>query len=153
MQKPIQILSLETRLDNLVSKFDAQTDFFLQAHLARYLIIVTSGYFEQAIQISLAEFARPRAHTQIVSYVDTTISWEGSINRYKLERILGRFDKQWFQSLETTAAEAEKNAVDSVKELRDQLAHGSDNGTGYAVARGYHFLVRDYVGRLLAVLP
>ena len=101
----------------------------------------------------MAEFTRPRAHTQIVSYVDTTMSWEGSINRFKLERILGRFDKRWFQSLESAADAAEKNAVDSVKELRDQLAHGNDNGTGYATARSYHFLVRNYVDHLLAILP
>lgn len=46
-----------------------------------------------------------------------------------------------------------QNALDSVKELRDQIAHGVDNGTGYGVIKNYHQLVRSYVDRLLFVLP
>jgi hypothetical protein len=77
MKNPIQILSLETKLDYVVSKFDLQSDIYLQSHLAKYLIIVTSGYFEQCVQNCLAEFARPRAQIQIVNYVDATLAWEG----------------------------------------------------------------------------
>lgn len=153
MQKPAQILALETKLSYSVAKFDAQTDVYLQSHLARYLIIVTAGYFEQAVQSSLTNFTRPRAQIQIANYVDTTLAWEGSINRNKLERILARFDRTWFLNLEARALDAEKQAVDSVKDLRDQLAHGNDNGIGYSTARTYHFLVRDYVSHLIDVLP
>jgi HEPN superfamily RiboL-PSP-like protein len=153
MQKPQQILALETKLSYSVTKFDALSDLYLQSHLARYLIIITAGYFEQVVQASLTGFAQARAHTQVVNYVDTTLAWEGSINRSKLERILGRFDKTWFAALEARALDAEKGAVDSVKDLRDQLAHGNDHGIGYSTARAYHFLVRDYASRLLSILP
>lgn len=153
MQKPIQILSLESKLDYSVSKFDATSDIYLQSHLARYLVIMTAGYFEQVVQASLTGFAQSRAHNQIVNYVDTTLSWEGSINRNKLERILGRFDKTWFSAVEARAQDPQKRAVDSVKDLRDQLAHGNDNGIGYSTARTYHFLVREYASHLLNILP
>ena len=153
MQKPTQILSLESKLDYSVSKFDALNDIYLQSHLARYLIIVTAGYFEQVVQASLTGFTQPRAQSQIVNYVDTTLSWEGSINRSKLERILNRFDKTWFSAVEAKAQDAQKGAVDSVKDLRDQLAHGNDNGIGYSTARTYHFLVREYAAHLLSIVP
>ncbi|RTM14530.1 MAG: hypothetical protein EKK33_05085 [Bradyrhizobiaceae bacterium] len=153
MQKPAQIAALETKLTYSVTKFDALTDIYLQSHLAKYLIIVTAGYFEQVVQSSLTNYARPRAQSEIVNYIDTTLSWEGSINRRKLERILARFDSAWFTALEAIALDAEKQAVDSVKDLRDQLAHGNDNGIGYGTARTYHFLVRNYASRLIQILP
>ena len=153
MQKPAQIVALETKLTYSVTKFDSLTDIYLQSHLAKYLIIITAGYFEQVVQSSLTNYARPRAQGEIVNYVDTTLAWEGSINRNKLERILARLDISWFKALEAAALDAEKQAVDSVKDLRDQLAHGNDNGVGYGTARGYHFLVRGYASRLIGVLP
>jgi RiboL-PSP-HEPN len=153
MQKTLKILSLEKKLDYLIEKFDTQTDVFMQSHLSRYLIIITAGYFEQAIQNALVKFATDRAHQDIVNYVDSTLSWEGSINRDKLSRILKRFNQSWFEKLEASTTEAEKNAIDSVKELRDQLAHGLDNGTGYTVARNYHLQVRGYVERFHEIIP
>lgn len=153
MQKPQQILALEARIDYLISKIDAQADIFLQSHLGRYLLILTAGYFEQAVQSALTQFTQARAQPQIVNYISTSLGWEGSINRDKLGRILDRFDRAWFIQLESATTDAEKNALDSVKELRDQLAHGVDNGTGYGVIKSYHQLVRSYVGHLLTVLP
>ncbi len=146
-------MSLEKKLDFLIERFDAQTDVFLQSHLSRYLIIITAGYFEQVVQNALVKFATDRSHQDVANYVDSTLSWEGSINRDKLSRILKRFNHSWFEKLEAATTEAEKNAIDSVKELRDQLAHGLDNGTGYAVARNYHLQVRGYVERFHQILP
>lgn len=153
MQKPIQILSLEQRLDYAISKFDQQTDIFVQSHLARYLAILTAGYFEQAVQSALSDFAKRVSHTDVANYIDATLAWEGSINRDKLGRILKRFNESWYESVESIATDSEKNAVDSIKELRDKLAHGVDNGTGYGTVKVYHKETRGYVERLLQVLP
>jgi hypothetical protein len=153
MKKPLSIVSLDARLSHVVTQFDRQPDYLIQTHLGKYLIIVTSGYFEQVVQASLTEFARHRSPPEIANYVDSTLSWEGSINRHKLARILNRFDGKWFTEIEKLAQPAEKQAIDSVKELRDQLAHGNENGTGYAAARNYHFLVRSYSDHLFSVIP
>jgi len=153
MLKPLPIVSLEKRLDHAIAKFDKQSDIYLQSHIARYLIIVTAGYFEQVVQVALRKFTKPRASPQIISYVEATLAWEGSINRAKLLHILDRFDPSWFPKIEARANDAQKNAVDSIKDLRDQLAHGAENGTGYGVAKMYHAGVRGYAEHLVAVLP
>jgi hypothetical protein len=153
MLKPLPIVSLERRLDHAITKFDEQSDIYLQSHIARYLIIVTAGYFEQVVQSVLQDFAKPRGSPEIVNYVEATLAWEGSINRAKLSRILDRFDPGWFPKIEAVANDAQKNAVDSVKDLRDQLAHGAENGTGYGVAKTYHVGVRGYAAHLVTVLP
>ena len=153
MQKPIQIQSLEQRLDYAISKFDQEQDLFVQSHLARYLAIITAGYFEQAVQSALTDFTSRSARQELTNYVDATLAWEGSINRDKLARILGRFNETWFESIEAIASDGEKNAVDSIKQLRDRLAHGLDNGTGYGTIKAYHQQTRMYVERILQILP
>jgi hypothetical protein len=153
MLKPMQIVALEQRLDYAISKFDVETELFVQSHLGRYLVILTAGYVEQTIQSALTDFARRTAHPDIALFVSNTLAWEGSINRDKLSKILKRFNGSWYEEIESAATDAEKNAIDSIKELRDQLAHGLDNGTGYGVIKNYHLLVRSYVDRVLVVLP
>lgn len=153
MLKPLSIISLEKKLDYAISQFDAQSDVYLQSHISRYLIIVTAGYFEQVVQNTLLEFSKPRSSVQIASYVESTLAWEGSINRAKLLRILDRFDRSWYPIIESLANDEQKNAVDSIKDLRDQLAHGGENGTGYGVAKAYHTGVRGYATHLVASIP
>ncbi len=117
------------------------------------MAILTPGFFEQAVQTALGDFAKRCAHNDVSNYVDSTLAWEGSINREKLSKILKRFNESWYEAVELIATDSEKNAVDSIKELRDKLAHGVDNGTGYGTIKGYHQQTRAYVERLLQVLP
>lgn len=144
------ILALETRLDYLISRMDETQDIFMQAHHGRYLAILTAGYFEKAVQLAIIEFARTRSTKEIRRFVERQISWEGSINRAKWKSILERFDDGIFERIEGAVDDEAKNAVDSIKSLRDQLAHGDDNGTGYGTIKRYHAGVRQYARGVFA---
>lgn len=147
-----EVFALESRIDNFVKRAEEISDLYLQAHFGRYLAILTAGYFEKAIQSAIVEFARQRSNEQVTRFVESQISWEGSINRSKFKAILDRFDADIFHRVEGSVDEEAKAAVDSVKTLRDQLAHGNDNGTGYGTIKGYHFGVRRYVRAVIQEL-
>lgn len=146
------IFALEARLDFLIDKMDETTDIYMQAHHGRYLAILTAGYFEKAVQSAIIEFARNRSSREVTRFVERQISWEGSINRIKLKQILERFDDDIFERIEKIVDEEAKNAVDSIKGLRDQLAHGDDNGTGYGTVKRYHAGVRAYARAVFSEL-
>lgn len=138
------VSAIEQKLDVLIKKIDLIDDVQLQSHLGRYLAIITAGYFEKIIQLSVAEYCNKRATPPVVKFISRRMSWEGSINRAKLKRILDDFDLALYETIESVADEPAKAAVDSIKTLRDQLAHGDENGTSYGTVKQYHAGVRKY---------
>jgi 2-hydroxy-3-keto-5-methylthiopentenyl-1-phosphate phosphatase len=48
----------------------------------------------------------------------------------KIQKILDRFDKDWWKNLSRELSYEEKSAVDILKTIRDQVSHGLTNGTG-----------------------
>lgn len=145
MSYPQLIITLENRLDYLIKKTDGLEDLYFQSQMGRHLAILTAGYFEKSIQSIVSEFARRHSRKEIARFVERRMSREWSINREKLKKITEEIDKELFLKIEGNVGDDAKSAVDSIKNIRDQLSHGEDNGTSYGVIRDYHFKVRQYV--------
>ena len=74
------------------------------------------------------------------------------MNCDKIERVLHRFDKDWWPALELRTAAENMAAIDSLKTLRDQIAHGKPNGTGYITVKGYYKRSRQFIADFAAVI-
>jgi hypothetical protein len=69
MKQP-EIHRLEQRLDLLFRKAAALSeDLELQAHFARYLCVLVSGYLEAAISEIYSDYARRKGHPNLATYV------------------------------------------------------------------------------------
>ena len=44
------------------------------------------------------------------------------------------------------------SAIDSLKDLRDQIAHGKDNGTGIHIVERYFVGAKDYASTVSSVV-
>src|SRR5271168_3187059 len=97
---------------------------------------------------SPATFCDARSHPVIREFVRATVEWENSLNCAKIERILGTFDRKIWESLKSAMTNEEIAAIDSLKALRDQIAHGKDNNTGYFVIARYFEAIADFPEKL-----
>ncbi|HEY8097152.1 MAG TPA: HEPN domain-containing protein [Methylobacter sp.] len=127
-------------------------DTRIQGYLAKYLVIMASAYIEISVKEELSIFCDTRSHPSIREFVKTTVSWENSLGCSKIESILNKFDRRLWAVLKDALSEEEMLSIDSLKALRDQIAHGKDNNTGYLVVSRYFDAIVDFPEKLAAAL-
>jgi hypothetical protein len=138
---------LQTHRDKIIDLIDLckqVTDLKVQAFLARSLVILASSYIELAVREVVGEFCRQRSAPAIANFVRVAISSENSLNCRKIESILGRLGLDFQSRLRPLLGDEEQAAIDSLKALRDQIAHGGDNNTGYIVITRYFKAVENF---------
>ncbi len=139
-------------LADLCQRCANEDDTRIQGYLAKYLAIMASAYIEISLKEELAAFCQKRSHPVITEFVKTTVSYENSMGCTKLESVLCKFDKRLWDELKLKLSEEELLSIDSLKALRDQIAHGRDNNTGYLVITRYFNAITDFPDKLAAAL-
>ena len=115
------------RLENLEVKAKADNvscDGELQAQIARLLCVLTSGLIEQILIRGLDDLSKRNSHPCVAKYVSSNLT---RINNAKFEDILvvlGRFDSDWRKYFEERTNPEVKDAIDSIVNNRNQIAHG-----------------------------
>ena len=110
-----------------------------------YLVVRAAGMIELALREVLGEYASRRGSAELRSFISNTVARENSINCEKLQRVLDRFDSAWWADIYAMTSAPQRTAIDSLKTLRDQFAHGQPNGTGFAIAEGYYNLAKPFL--------
>jgi hypothetical protein len=109
-----------------------------QADLARYLCVLVSGYLETAMRDIYGQYAATRCSPQVLRYVNHHLGRFSNPKMGKIRALAGLFDPEWQESLGGTVDEEIEAAIDSVVNLRNQIAHGQDTGVSYAVVADYY---------------
>lgn len=143
-----KILGIQQRIDALEAK--AQTapvgsDPELQAQLARFLCVLSSGLIEQALIVVLEHYAKRKSQDRVGQFVSHYLS---RIQNAKFKDILvtvGRFDPEWREHFETTTDDEVKDAIDSIVNNRNQIAHGVQVGISLATFSGYYKSVKRFI--------
>ncbi|NJO84423.1 MAG: hypothetical protein HC828_17695 [Blastochloris sp.] len=76
--------SQKDRLDNLFKKASAMDDAEMQAHFARYLCVLVSGFLENAIREIYSTYARGQSSPYAANYVNAQLKHPGNPN---MERV------------------------------------------------------------------
>jgi hypothetical protein len=132
----------------LMDKALQDADIKLQTVFSSHLTTLASGHVEISVRAILGEYARIRSNEQLRKFVQRTVLWENSLNIEKIEKILDRFDSDWVKKLAAKISLEEKEAVNSLKTLRDDIAHGKHNGTGYIVVKRYFSESVQFINKL-----
>lgn len=121
-----QIQSLEA----LMKKATASTqDVELLSHWARYFCVRTAGIIENGIAEIYSEFAKRTSARQVGSYAASRLKTIQNPNAEKITIVARSFDAHWASALEKYLEEdGRKDAIDSVMNNRNQIAHGKDVG-------------------------
>ncbi|MBI4319344.1 MAG: hypothetical protein HY675_12710 [Chloroflexi bacterium] len=145
----VEIVRLEQRLNSLfkrVGELDADPE--LQAHWARYLCILVSGYLETAVREVYGGYAERTSSLRVARFVLQRLDGVQNANMERILQTAGAFDEQWRDQLKDITEGDLKDAVDSIVNNRNQIAHGRDTGISYSVVHDYYQRVTKVV-RLL----
>jgi hypothetical protein len=104
-------------------------DVELLSHWARYFCVRTSGIIERGIVEIYSEFATRKSSRQVGNYAASRLKTIQNPNAEKIEIVAKSFDVHWATNLKIYLEEdGRKDAIDSVMNNRNQIAHGKDVG-------------------------
>ena len=113
------------RLDAVFERISSvDDDPELLSDLARYLCVLISGFLEQAVIELILEYASVRSSESVQRHVAGRIRRFTTPNAKNLAELLGSFDLDLQNKLETYLIDEYKDAVDSIVNLRHAIAHG-----------------------------
>jgi hypothetical protein len=120
-----------TKINNLIilTKGDFPYGEELQAHLAKFLCILCSGFLENAIKITLTDFAIQRTSDEmILAYVKTQLQNINNPNSKKIREIMKVFHLSFEERLSAfMQIEDRSSAVNYIITDRHKIAHGKDS--------------------------
>jgi hypothetical protein len=141
-----EVARLEQRLSATFKRVGGVgADLELQADFARYLCVLVSGYLEKAVAELVLEHARKANVATLQRFVDRRTRRFANANSEKLKGLLGSFDQDWRDTLETFVIDDLKDAVDSLAGLRNRIAHGESVGVTYRRISDYYSRIQKVV--------
>lgn len=135
------------RIENSIRLISEEIDVLdtpIQSMLTQHVIILTGGLIESSVKIVLSNYARKRGSNQMARYVSRNISGLNSLSKEKIRKVLDNFDQEWWGRLVENLDDRDLDAIDSVKALRDKIAHGRQAGVGFATAKNYFSSCRKF---------
>ncbi len=123
----------KSRITTLFTSYNDDPDPEAQAHKAKYLAVLVSGYLEQAIKELLLQYASKGDNNQLSRYIEKTWPVSKNMNVNNIKLILEQFNESWSDAfLEWINEENNrKNNINSIVRWRNSIAHGQEfNTTG-----------------------
>ena len=121
----------KSRIASLFKSFGEEANPASQAHSAKYLAVLVSGYLEQAIKELLLHYASEGARPQISKYIEETWPISRNMSADNINTILTQFNSAWSEEFLTWLGQEEmrKNNINSIVRWRNSIAHGKEANT------------------------
>lgn len=152
-----EVARLRKRLDATFGRAPLPAaDLEFQSDYAKYLCVLVSGFFENAIAALLLDYVERRSSPEVLSYVERQLDYWTNPNIDKVIALLGAFDADWRRKATDYLVDARKESVNSLVALRHKIAHGESVGaTLYQVRTHYKIVVEvlDFLGDLIESTP
>ena len=139
----MKVKEIASEKDRVVSLFDLlmkespKVDLKAASAFGQFMAVQSGGFVERTVQLTMYDYAKTRSNAQISSFVLKRAKFLNSLNCEKIERFLEPFDKSWWQKIETLCGQDVLQSIDSLKSIRDDVAHGKHNGTGINIVKNY----------------
>ena len=137
--------TLASQLDSLRSLLavtDKATDgnIELVGHWGRYLCVLTAGFLENALREVYGEFVRNTASPQVARFATSRLERISNPKAARFVETARSFDPVWADDLEAFLDEdggRRRNAIDSIINNRNQIAHGGSAQVSVGRVREY----------------
>ncbi len=139
---------LKTRLDATFGRCGRVADLETQSDLARYLCVLVSGYLEKAAAELVLEHARRTGGPTLQRYVEKTTKRFANVDAEKLKTLLGKFNGDWRDELDTFIVDDLRDAVNSIVGLRNSIAHGGSATVTYGRVVDYYNRVEKVIQKV-----
>ena len=137
--KSVDAYRQKQRIDSLLERAQQlNQDPETQAHWARYLCVIMSGFIENAVREIFGQYAHVRAQPSVARYVARSLESFQNPNMEKIVQVAQRFDDSWPSKILQSANDGGKEAVDSIVSQRHQIAHGRDTSLSLGTLTEYY---------------
>lgn len=133
-----EVLRYRQRLDALFQRTGQLEDLELQAHWARYLCVLTSGFLEVSMRALFTQYARAVSAPSVAKYVQRRLEDFQSPKMSNICGLVRDFNQIWADELEVGTAGELKDAVNSIVANRHLIAHGRDVGVSHTQMKEYY---------------
>jgi hypothetical protein len=144
-----EVSRLQKRLDATFARAPAPSaELEVQSDFAKYLCVLVSGFFENAVVALILQYAEQRSAPEIATFVERQLDRWTNPNVDKIIALFGSFNPDWRTSLDSYLIDERKDSVNSLVALRHKIAHGESVGTSLSQVRAHYKVVLEVVGRL-----
>lgn len=142
-----ELMARRSRLDAAFARVKALTsqDNEVQSDFARYLCVLVSGFVETAVSELAAQYCTSRSGPQVSNYARSQLAKLQNVKTERLLQFVGAFDATWRTELESFMDGARKDALDSVVDLRNKIAHGESVGVTYTRISNYYSQIKQAI--------
>ncbi|HEY8768789.1 MAG TPA: HEPN domain-containing protein [Dehalococcoidia bacterium] len=126
------------KLERLFERAGKIDDMEMQAQMARYLCILTSGFMEASVRALFSQYTRAAANAKVTGYVEQQLKYFQSASMGNICALTRSFSDEWSAQLEAETEGELKDAVNSIVANRHLLSHGGDAGIGLVQMREYY---------------
>ncbi len=140
-----EVVQYESKLDHLFQTVENIDDFEMQAHWAKYLCVLCSGYMEKSVRLIYSDYVHKRSSPQISKFVGKKL---GGFQNAKVEKIIDlakTFDDQWANDIDIHSQGQVKGAINSIVANRHNIAHGQDTQITVARIKEWHIESRKLI--------
>lgn len=142
----LQITRMQGRLDATFLRAPAPAaDLEFQSDFAKYLCVLVSGFFENAITALILDYVERRSSPEVTLYVERQLRYWTNPNTEKIINLLSSFDVTWGKEATQYLVDARKESLNSLVSLRHKIAHGESVGTSLYQIKEYYKTVREVV--------
>jgi hypothetical protein len=141
----VEITRQRQRLDDLFQKARNLPDAEAQSHWSRYLCVLVSGFLENSVRITYAEYARKRADPSVADFVESRLRQFQNPKMGTILELVGGFSQEWRQELERDTNGRLGESINSIVGNRHKIAHGE------SVGLTLHMLIQYYGDALRVV--
>jgi hypothetical protein len=147
-----QVKRLKSELDELYIRADPRdfADPEVAGDLARYLCVRVSGFLEQATVVILRSHCEKNSWGTVYQFAASWLDRAPNLSSVALIKLVKRFGNQAATELEQFLAEEERgSSLNSLIGLRNDIAHGKQQGMSREQAWDYFKVVEDVIEWLL----
>lgn len=144
-----EVYRLQKRLDAAFARAPSSTaELELQADFAKYLCVLVSGFFENAIVALVLHYTEQRSAPEIASFVEHQLDRWTNPNAEKIVTLFGSFNPDWRIALESYLVDERRDSVNSLVALRHKIAHGESVGTSLSQVKAHYKVIIEVVNWL-----
>lgn len=152
MVRPLTIHGIKDKIRTAFTVADRfEPDDEIQAHLARYLCILSAGFIEESLRIILTSYAKDRCDPRCRTFVERHLDRAPNPRPGNIAELLGSFDPGWQSSVETFFNEEDVDgAIGSLIANRHLIAHGRDSQVTLRRVKDWHVVAVHVVEHVQA---
>jgi hypothetical protein len=113
-------------------------DLEMQSHLAKYLCVLVSAFLERSVRAILHDYVKNRSAPVVSKYVEDQLQFFYNPKTTRILELAGAFDPAWRAALETAIEDEIRDAIDTIVENKNRVAHGRDSQITFVGIRAYY---------------